>query len=97
VLPAVDTEVERNYELIVPFAKDRKEADPSIESILKSLVPDGPLWFCYSKGSSKKYKSDINRNKAWDLFKPCDFRPVAQVSIDEDWSGLRFRQSDLVK
>lgn len=41
-------------------------------------------------------KTDINRDVGWDVVKRAGFEPVSQVSIDDVWSALRFRPSDLV-
>lgn len=54
----------------------------------------GRIWLCYPKGTSKKYKSDINREKTWEAFEPFDFEPVTQVAIDEDWSAMRSKHVD---
>ncbi len=93
----VDTTIENTYAFILFFVRSRDAADAQAGAVLDVLGPDGYLWLCYPKGSSKKYSPDINRNSAWDVFKPYGFRPVSQVSIDEDWSALRFRRADLVK
>lgn len=92
-----DLKIKANYDFILFFAADMSEADRYAKHVVAALNHDGCLWFCYPKGSSKKYISDINRNKAWKVFEPFDFRPVSQVSIDEDWSALRFRDKALVR
>ncbi|MFC4766766.1 hypothetical protein [Effusibacillus consociatus] len=46
---------------------------------------------------SSKIKTDINRDKLWQLVDgTAGYRPVSQISIDETWSALRFRESDKV-
>ena len=45
---------------------------------------------CLSKGTSKKYKCDFNRDTGWDELKAAGFDTVRAVAIDEDWTGLRF-------
>jgi hypothetical protein len=45
----------------------------------------------YPKGTSRKYSSDINRDHGWDPIIETGFRAVTQVSVDDDWSALRFR------
>lgn len=92
----IHQEIKEKYDFILLFAKDLNEANSYVEAVLGSLNYDGYLWFCYPKGTSKKYKSDLNRNKAWDVFKQYDFRPVSQIAINEDWSALRFRDINLV-
>lgn len=64
---------------------------------IRALDGDGHLWLCYPKGTSKKYKSDINRTKTWEVFAPFEFEPVSQISVDEDWSAMRFRHVDSIK
>ena len=55
------------------------------------------VWLAYPKGSSKKYKSTIDRNSGWAGMGTAGFEPVRMVAIDEDWSGLRFRRVDFIK
>jgi hypothetical protein len=51
----------------------------------------------YPKGTSKKYKSEINRDHGWQVLGDLGFEPVRSVAIDEDWSGLRFRRVEFIK
>ncbi|MDP4087728.1 MAG: DUF3052 domain-containing protein [Bacillota bacterium] len=91
------TEIKGRYKFIQVFAAEMFEAQKYVEEVLKVLEEDGHIWLCYPKGTSKKYKSDITRNKSWELFSPYDFEPVSQVAIDEDWSAMRFRPVDSIK
>jgi hypothetical protein len=63
----------------------------------EKLTPDPVLWFAYPKKSSRKYKSDINRDNGWQPLGDLGFEPVRQIAIDEDWSALRFRNPDFIK
>lgn len=61
---------------------------------LAAKAPGDPLlWFAYPKGTSKRYRSDYNRDAGWEPLLEAGFMPVRQVAIDEDWSALRFRRS----
>lgn len=93
----IHSEIKQKYKFIQVFVKSFEEATKIGESAINALDGDGHLWLCYPKGTSKKYKTDINRTKAWDLFGYLDFEPVSQISIDEDWSALRYRNVDYVK
>lgn len=93
----VDREARGTYSFIFFFARQSNEAQVGIKPALEALNFDGHLWFCYPKGTSKRYKSDLKRDDTWALFEPYGFRPVSQVSIDDDWSALRFRDVNLVK
>lgn len=58
---------------------------------------DAIVWFAYPKGSSKKYKSQINRDNGWNVLGREGFEPVRMVAIDEDWSAVRFRRAGFIK
>jgi hypothetical protein len=55
------------------------------------------VWFAYPKGTSKKYKSEINRDNGWQILGELGFEGVRGVAIDEDWSALRFRRVEFIK
>lgn len=57
-----------------------------------AVAEDGRLWVSYPKRSSTRYASDLSRDgDGWAHLYALNFEPVSQVSIDEDWSALRFR------
>lgn len=93
----VHTQVAGKYRFIQVFAVELAEAHKLVADSIKALEGDGHFWFCYPKGTSKKYKSDINRTKAWEVFSPYEFEPASQVSIDDDWTAMRFRYVDDIK
>lgn len=93
----VHTAINGKYKFIQVFAKELSEANKYAKEVIEALDRDGHLWLCYPKGTSKKYKSDINRAKAWEVFAPYEFEPVTQVAIDDDWSAMRFRYVDYIK
>lgn len=93
----VHTEIKDRYEFIQIFSRDLAEAGKYAEGAVKALSGDGYLWLCYPKGTSKKYKSDLNRTSTWDVFSNYEFEPVSQVAIDDDWSAIRFRHVDNIK
>ena len=64
---------------------------------LHNLTADGTLWFAYPKKSSRKYCSDIYRDHGWEVLIDRGMHPVRQVSVDDDWSALRFRNSRYIK
>lgn len=90
----IHPEIKGKYEFIQLFVETLKELEEYARKLTEILDGDGYLWICYPKGTSKKYKSDIKRNKILEVFAPFDFEGVMQVSIDEDWSALRVRHVD---
>jgi len=94
---AIHHEARQSYDFILCFSETMAEGAIIAARVVKHLNHDGLLWFCYPKGTSVNYRSDINRERAWNLFKVLGFRPVAQIAVDDDWSALRFREARLVK
>jgi hypothetical protein len=79
------------------FVTKQKEVDTLGKGIAKKAQGDAVVWFAYPKGSSKKYKSEINRDAGWQVLGDAGFEPVRMVAIDEDWSAVRFRRADFIK
>jgi len=84
-------------EFTICFLSSKKEIEDFMESVKNKLKGDATIWLCYPKGSSKKYKCDFNRDTGWDKVANYNLEPVRQVSIDEDWSALRFRKVAFIK
>lgn len=79
------------------FVRMQAEIDTAVAALANKLDGDAVLWFCYPKGSSKKYTCDFNRDTGWTALGAHNLEPVRQVAIDEDWSALRFRKVDYIK
>lgn len=79
------------------FVLTQEQIDNAIDFIFQKLNGDAVLWFCYPKGTSKKYKCDFNRDTGWETLGNYNLEGVRQVAIDEDWSALRFRKIEHIK
>jgi hypothetical protein len=79
------------------FVTTEEEINQIVEKLVAKIEGDATTWFAYPKGSSKKYKSEINRDKGWGMLGQHGFEPVRQVAIDQDWSALRFRRVEFIK
>jgi len=79
------------------FVTKQQEVEKLAKAIPKLAKGDAVVWFAYPKGSSKKYKSEINRDTGWQVLGKEGFEPVRMVAIDEDWSAVRFRRVDFIK
>ncbi|WP_310556573.1 hypothetical protein [Flavobacterium sp.] len=79
------------------FATKQTEIDAFAKDIEQKINGDVILWFCYPKGTSKKYKCDFNRDNGWKNLAQYNLEPVRQVAIDSDWSALRFRKVKYIK
>lgn len=94
----VDREVDPRfpYHFILIFVRNQKEAEKFIPVALHNLQCDGVLWFCYPKKSARN-NSDIDRDHGWNALNKAGFHGVRMVSIDDQWSGLRFRSIKFIK
>ena len=79
------------------FVTRQKELDATARSVAKAAEGDAVVWFAYPKGTSKRYKSEINRDSGWNVLGAAGFEGVRMVAIDEDWSALRFRRAEFIK
>ncbi|MES2560940.1 MAG: hypothetical protein V4590_14435 [Bacteroidota bacterium] len=82
---------------LMAFAITQKELDYWSNALVGKLAEDGVLWFCFPKGTSKKYKCEFNRDTGWHELARLGFEGVRSVAIDADWTGLRFRKPAHIK
>lgn len=92
-----DWESAKDIEFILFFSTKIKEIEEMLEKIFEKFKGDVILWICYPKKSSKKYKSEINRDMGWSMMAQYHLEPVRQIAIDDDWSALRFRKVNYIK
>lgn len=84
------------YDYVQLFVTGSEELATYGPKALEAVNPEGLLWMCYPKGSSK-IKTDLHRDKGWDLLTSAGFEGIAMISIDDTWSAMRFRPASLVK
>jgi hypothetical protein len=85
------------YSFIIIFVKSISEIESLSQLALHNLLADGVLWFCYPKKTSKNFTSDITRDHGWKSLNGSGLHGIRMVSIDEDWSALRFRNAKFIK
>jgi hypothetical protein len=84
-------------DFVIIFVTQRTELENLAQRVAPKLKGDAIFWLAYPKGTSKKYTCDFNRDTSWGLMTPYNMMPVRQISIDEDWSALRFRKTEYIK
>ncbi len=95
----IDQEIDPRYpyEFIILFVTKVSELDFLAPMALHNLMADGVLWFCYPKKTSKKYSTDIDRDHGWKILNDSRLYGVRMVTINADWSALRFRNIKYIK
>ena len=92
-----DLSTDDNIEFCLIFVTQKSSIKASMEIVNAIWNNDASVWYCYPKTSSKRYKCDFNRDNGWDEIRNYEVEPVSLVSIDQDWSALRFRKTKYIK
>ncbi len=80
---------------VVACVKCKADVQKVAPSALGAISDKGLLWFAYPKKSGS-LQSDLSRDSGWEPLFEAGFDSVAQISIDETWTGFRFRPKYLV-
>lgn len=92
----IDREIRgRAYRCVFLFCETRQQVDEILSEVLKATAYDALFWFCFPK--NKKEEESLDKNVVKDIFAPRDMEPVAQRTIDENWTALRIRPKELVR
>ncbi len=81
---------------VIAFVRCKADVGTMARSALSAVVDDGLLWFAYPKKSGP-LQSDLSRDSGWEPLFEAGFDSVAQISVDETWTGFRFRPKHLVR
>ncbi len=85
------------YDFIHIFVHNHSDLGRFLHPAVNTLAEDGILWFSYPKKSGS-IQTDMSRDSGWEpLTTTLGYRPVAAVSISDDWSALRFRPVSRLK
>jgi hypothetical protein len=84
-------------EFFIAFVTEQREIAALSEIVAAKAEGDAVVWFAYPKGTSKKYKSEVNRDRGWQTLRGLGFETVRSIAIDEDWTALRFRRVEYIK
>ena len=81
------------FDFILLFAKDSSSLVPAWKKVIPALKREGMLWVAYPKKSSG-IESDLSgMTGSWSVYAGSDWQPVASISINETWTGVRFKYS----
>jgi hypothetical protein len=92
-----DLKKARQVSFSLAFVTTQAQVDALAAQIVKKTKGDAIVWFAYPKGTSKKYKSQVDRDHGWIALGREGFEPVRMVAIDEDWSAKRYRRAEFIK
>ena len=72
------------------FVASAAELAAVVPGITKAIAPDGLVWICYPKGSSKR-QTDLTRDRGWESLEGTDLMWLSLVSVDDTWSAFGLR------
>lgn len=72
------------------FAENKQNLERALPAIFRSMKPDGLMWIAYPKKSGS-IQSDLIRDEGWEMLHNSEWQGVASISINQDWTGMRFR------
>ncbi|MXV51238.1 hypothetical protein GS399_09680 [Pedobacter sp. HMF7647] len=85
------------FDAAMLFVKGKDELINETRNLAQRLKPETVFWIAYPKKSSG-IKTDLNMMSGdWNELHQFAIRPVASASLDEVWTGLRFRDEKQVK
>jgi hypothetical protein len=90
-------ETEDTASMLMAFVQSEEEVIRFFPQLHALSPEDEAIWMAYPKGTSKLYKSTINRDSGWKTAGDYDYEVVKQIAIDENWSALRFRKLKFIK
>ncbi|MEN2281483.1 hypothetical protein AAGF08_05040 [Algoriphagus sp. SE2] len=87
----------KNPDFMVAFVQTEEDIKKCFFEMQTLAPEDQQIWIAYPKKTSKKYKTQINRDSGWSYLGEFDYEGVRQIAINEDWSALRFRKTKYIK
>ena len=85
----VANSLEGEFDVIQFFVTKRKKLEEKLSGLSDALRSRGLVWVTYPKGN--QLDADINRDSIVAYAKTIGLKAVAQVSVDDIWSALRFK------
>ena len=86
---------EGQFDFVQVFVKNLSDLQNLLPIAIRAVKHDALLWIAYPKGGAK-VGTDINRDRLWDAVSQHNLSGVTLISLDEIWSVMRFRPSELV-
>ncbi len=80
----------QRFDFILLFAAQARELENSWKKTVSALKEDATLWIAYPKKSSG-IPSDLAGMSGWKVQEGSAWQPVTSISINETWTGIRFK------
>lgn len=87
---ALATSLDGTLDWIQAFVRTSAELADIVKPVTTAIAPDGRVWICYPKGSSR-IQTDLTRDMGWQPLDGSDLMWLSLVSVDETWSAFGLR------
>ena len=87
----IDAGAEGEADVVLMFALNQAELEQYFPEALQRLGEKGALWVAYLKQTASK-ATDLTRDSINDWAKQHGATGVAMITVDSDWSALRFKR-----
>lgn len=88
---SIPAKAKEHFDFVLLFAVSSKQLQPHWKRIIPALKQDAIFWVAYPKKSSG-IPSDLSGMSApWSVSAGSPWQPVASLSIDDTWTGVRFK------
>ncbi len=88
------------YDAVQLFVSSTDELRTLGPTAIRAVKPEGVLWITYPNGGRTRGATDLPATPWWtkrdvlgEITGETGYRPVAFVSIDDNWTALRFKRS----
>lgn len=95
---APDAAEDRELDFLLLFVRNAEELRRFGAGAARSIKSGGVFWVAYPKGGKTKGATDLPATPWWhrrdvlgEYTGVAGYGPIAQVSIDDHWTALRFR------
>jgi hypothetical protein len=95
-----ELEPARQYDVVQLFVKDADELRRLGPAAIRAVKPEGLLWVTYPKGGATRGATDLPATPWWikrdvlgEITSVTGYQPVAFVSVDDNWTALRFKRA----
>ena len=88
--PGVHPSERGQADIVLVYARDRRQLAPALAKTTKRLADGGILWVAYPKAG--QLGTDLNRDILARALQAEGLEPVSQIAIDDVWSALRVKR-----
>ena len=88
-----DSDGREDFDFVHLFVENQEQFAERFPQAASACRDARLFWVSYPK-SKGKMKYDINRDSLWGLLLSAGYHPVAQVSLNDDWSAVRVKKNE---